>query len=376
MFVYVRSFSGMPGNSFAGSKIHRTFKAREIFDFDPSVKWFPHHMAKAKVAIPKKFPIVDLLVEVRDSRLPLTSAQFEQDSLVRLRPGKHRIVVLNKQDLVPKSVSRNSVSLLELRGTPVLATSAINNANVSEVISFITENVAVKFKSLGVVVMVTGLPNTGKSTLLNAMRAMCPNPALDKARAKTSGIPGSTNVVGKIQISTHNPKIFVLDTPGVMITKSAVEQEQDACDIMMKLAAVGAMPDTIAGITCLADYILFQLNRRGCFKYVSLFSLPGATNEIEEVVDSVARSMNDGTKRIDHHGATLKFIHLFREGSLGKISLDDLPKVEDVLAEFEAEKDFKFETEPPGPWGPSSYPVNTTLTRAIYSHRSGGVNYS
>jgi ribosome biogenesis GTPase A len=352
-------------NAFAG------FLPRESFNYDPDVKWFPHHMAKAKIAIPKKLPIVDLLVEVRDSRLPLTSAQFELESCVRLRPGKQRIVVLNKQDLVPKSVSRESVSLLELRGTPVLATSALNHSNVSEVVSFITENVRVKFKSLGIVVMVTGLPNTGKSTLLNAMRSLCPHPVEDKAPAKTSGIPGSTNAIGKIQISSHSPKIFVLDTPGVMITKSGIEDEEDAADIMMKLAAVGAMPDTVPGITAVADYILYKLNKGGMFKYVDIFSLTkGPSNDIDEVIDGAARSINNGTNRIDYHAGTLKFIHSFREGKLGKMCLDEIKEIDQVVNQLENETVFKFRTEPPGPWGPSRYPVDTSLTRAIYSNSS------
>lgn len=343
----------------------KDFRPREAFHYDPSVKWFPSDMAKARVAIPKRVPIVDLVVEVRDSRLPITSAQFELDCSVRLRSGKHRMVVLNKQDLVHRSVSKESVSLLELRGTPVLATSAINNSNVSEVLSFISENVRAKFKSLGVVVMVTGLPNTGKSTLLNAMRSLCSHPALDKARAKTSGIPGSTNVIGKIQISSHNPKIFVLDTPGVMITRSAIEREDDACDIMMKLAAVGAMPDTVPGISLVADYILFQLNRRRVFNYVDVFALSGPSNDIEQVIDSVARSINNGTDRIDHHGGTLRFIHMFREGKLGKVCLDDLDSVDSVVEKLQA-----FPSEPPGPWGPAAYPVNTSFDRAIYFPRA------
>ena len=348
------------------SSQYAEFQARESFPYDPSVKWFPHHMAKAKVAIPKKLPIVDLVVEVRDARLPITSSQFEVDSMIRMGPGKHRIVVLNKQDLVPKLVVRKSVSLLELQGTAVLSTSALNNSNVSAVMSFISDNVRAKFKSLGVTVMVTGLPNTGKSTLLNAMRSLAPNASLDKAPARTSGMPGSTTSIGRIQINAHHPKIYVLDTPGIMLTQSSVMEEDNAADVMMKLAAIGCMPDTVPGIELLADYVLFQLNKQKAFKYVEVCGLSEPTNDVAQVVDSLARSMSGGTSRIDHHGATLRFIHWFREGRFGKICLDELDDVDSVFAKLEKAKGYIFETEPPGPWGPETYPVNTLLSRAIY----------
>jgi len=342
------------------------FVPRGVFNFDPTVKWFPHHMAKAKVAIPKKLPIVDLLVEVRDCRVPITSSQFELDSLIRLRPHQQRIVILNKQDLVSKAVVRQAVSLLELEGTPVLSTSAVNASNITPIMNFITENVQPKFKSLGVNVMVTGLPNTGKSTLINAMRSASPHPALDKAPAKMSGFPGSTREIGRILLNSHHPKIYVLDTPGVMLTRSAVMSEDDAPDIMMKLAAVGCMPDTVPGVGLLADYVLYQLNKRGMLKYVSACGMEEPSNDIDQVIDGLARSMNKGNHRVDHHGATIKFIHNFREGRFGKVCLDEIPDVDTVLDKIEKEKNFEFPTEPPGPWGPETYPIQTLVRRAIY----------
>ena len=345
------------------------FVPRSDFHYDSDIKWFPHHMAKAKVTIPQKMPIVDLVVEVRDARLPMTSAQFELDYLIRLRPGRHRIVILNKQDLVGKEACRRSISLLELEGTPVLGTSALNGTNVKEVVEFLKENVEVKFKSLGITVMVAGLPNTGKSTLLNAMRSFVSNPALDKAPAKMSGMPGSTQQVSAIQISSHHPKIYVLDTPGVMLTKSALVDEYTGDDMMMKLAAVGCMPDTIPGISMVADYILFKLNSLHVFKYVDYFNLRGPSNDISEITDGVARHINNGSGRIDHHAGTLKFIHAFRQGKLGKVCLDELPDIDNILREIENRKNYKFPTEPPGPWGPETYPVDRLVERSIYKSR-------
>jgi ribosome biogenesis GTPase A len=346
------------------------FDSREVFKYDSDVKWFPHHMARAKVAIPKKLPIVDLVVEVRDARIPLTSAQFELDELIRLRPGRHRIVVLNKADLVQRQRTKDAVSLLELQGTPVLTTSALRETNINEVMRFISENVEVRFKSLGITVMVAGLPNTGKSTLLNAMRSFVKNPSLDKAPAKISGIPGSTQQVGMIQISAHHPKIYVLDTPGVMITKSALSHEDNSGDdVMMKLAAVGCIPDTVAGISHVADYILFTLNIAREFKYVDVFNLSSPSNDISKVIGGVARHINQGSSRIDHHAGTLKFIHMFREGKLGKLVLDELPNPDSVLKALEKETKFQFQTEPPGPWGPEKYPIDNLVSRSIYKSR-------
>jgi mitochondrial GTPase 1 len=347
------------------------FEPRSSFEFDPDLKWFPHHMAKTVVAIPKKIPIVDVVLEVRDARLPITSAQFEISDVMKLKPNTYRLVILNKVDLVPKLFSRRAVGLLELQGTPVLTTSAVNHSNISPLVDFITSNVKLKFKSLGVTVMVVGLPNTGKSTLLNAMKQACTNPSLDKASAKTSGMPGSTTQVGRIQISSHHPKIYVLDTPGVMFTKSGLEKISAPSEVMMKLAAVGSIPDTLTGYSTLCDYILFLLNQQKALDYVKIFRLNSPTNDSNEVVHAAAVSINGGTSRIDLNAGSAKFISMFRKGELGKICLDEIPSIEKISAEIEKQKMYLYETEPPGPWGPETYSSSTSpILRAIYKSSS------
>ncbi|KAG1927125.1 mitochondrial ribosome-associated GTPase [Pimephales promelas] len=174
--------------------------------------------------------------------------------------------------------------------------------------------------------MVIGVPNVGKSSLINAVRRTY----LKKGKAsKVGGEPGITKaVLTKIQVCDR-PIIHLLDTPGVLPPK--IENIETG----MKLALCGTILDHLVGEDIIADYLLFSLNRLERFSYVERYNLEEPCDDIQHVLKCIAVKLGK-TKRVkaitgvgnitvqmpDYSAAAYDFIRAFRKGELGKVMLD------------------------------------------------------
>ncbi|EOY09176.1 P-loop containing nucleoside triphosphate hydrolases superfamily protein isoform 2 [Theobroma cacao] len=195
------------------------------------INWFPGHMAAATRAIRNRLKLSDLVIEVRDSRIPFSSAH--QDLQPQLS-AKRRIIALNKKDLANSNVL-NLLELVEFK--------------LKEVIS----------REPTLLVMVVGVPNVGKSALINSIHQIASTrfPVQEKMKRATVGpLPGVTQDIAGYKIA-HQPSIYVLDTPGVLVPSIP------NVETGLKLALAGSVKDSVVGEDRIAQYLLAVLNTRG-----------------------------------------------------------------------------------------------------------------
>lgn len=348
-------------SSFAHSDAAEDFVVRDTFTFDTRPHWYIGHMSKGKTKMQERMKDVDVLLEVRDARAPFSSAQT--DLTKQFGDKALRLVVLNKSDLVTPNIGLAMRNVIEEGGQPCLLTAASENKNLIKIKRFAMDHIKAKHpRTLGVMLMVVGLPNTGKSTIINGLKQIAFSTA--RRQGKTSRLvkgvkwtqaraydePGVTRHVNFFQLSNH-PRMYCYDTPGVSLLKKKNDPERNT-----KLALIKTMPDQFAGEVYLADYLLWRLNREQAFAYVKELELPGPTDDVRYLASHVSALLAHRKRQLvtwtDVTAGAKFFIDLWRSGHLGKLCLDFIPNPEEVRRL----RLMRMQTEPPGPWGPPCYP--------------------
>lgn len=153
---------------------------------------------------------------------------------------------------------------------------------MSKVLSFISNNVSPQFKTVGAWVLVGGIPNVGKSTIINAVRKK--DESINhskKSGARTGGVPCITKSITGFKIIS-DPPTFMMDTPGIIIPKIKEESEDG-----LKLAVCANIRDGILEYELVCDYLLYKLNKEGVFNYVNRYQMPmrRPTDSIHELTN-------------------------------------------------------------------------------------------
>ncbi|CAL9040475.1 unnamed protein product [Musa banksii] len=220
------------------------------------INWFPGHMAAATRAIRDRLRLADLVIEVRDARIPLSSANEDLQSLLSC---KRRIIALNKKDMANPNIMHRWVQHFESCKQDCLSMNAHLKSSVSQLLAL----VELKLKEVisrepTLLVMVVGVPNVGKSSLINSIHQIANSrfPVQEKIKCATVGpLPGVTQDIAGYKIA-NRPSIYVLDTPGVLVP-SIPDIETG-----LKLALTGAVKDSVVGEERIAQYLLAILNSR------------------------------------------------------------------------------------------------------------------
>ena len=285
-----------------------------------NLQWYPGHMTKAKRQMQEDLKLIDLIIELVDARIPLSSRNPDIDELGK---NKARLILLNKSDLADERYNEQWSAYFQKKGFYVVKVNAKSVAGLKSIQGAIQEACKAKIerdrrrgiKNRPIRAMVVGIPNVGKSTFINSYAG--------KACAKTGNKPGVTK--GKQWIRL-NKTLELLDTPGILWPKF---EDQE---VGKRLAFIGSIKDEILNLEELSlellDYI--RTNYPGLLNTRYGIEEEGTPVSLLEAVADKRKCLIRG-QEIDYAKAAGIVMEEFRNGKIGRITLE-FPPVEEETA--------------------------------------------
>ncbi|MEK5417661.1 ribosome biogenesis GTPase YlqF [Paenibacillus odorifer] len=283
-----------------------------------AIHWFPGHMTKARRQIEDKLKLIDVVIELLDSRLPLSSRNPMIDDILRDKP---RLIILNKADLADPEITRKWLAYFKEQGHvahPVDASTGTGVKEIPEQVKLllkekIDRQIARGMNPRAMRALIVGIPNVGKSTLINRMAG--------KSIAATGDRPGVTK--GQQWIKTGG-NLELLDTPGILWPKF---EDQD---VGYRLAVTGAIKEEILNIEDIAFYAVKYLVKDYGSRFKERFGIEKLPEDLENPDEIVAVMEAVGRKRgclisggrVDLEKASRALLHELRAGKLGRFTLE------------------------------------------------------
>lgn len=274
-----------------------------------SLQWYPGHMTKARRELAALVPSQDVIIEVLDARLPAASSN---PLITELRGKKPVIKVLTKSDLADPAVTAAWVAQLGAQpGTSAFAATTDDPQAIRKRIAQLTKGMAAhRGPDKPVRALIAGVPNVGKSTLINVL--------VGKAVAKVGNKPAVTKVQQKVVLGSG---MAITDSPGLMWPK--IDDERRA----FRLALAGSIPDTALDYLTIGMFAAEYFLARYPALVVARYKLDATPASAEALLTEVGRQrggLRAGGK-VDLHTASEILVHEFRNGALGRISLEEPP---------------------------------------------------
>lgn len=288
------------------------------------INWYPGHMAKTKKQIIQDLKLIDVIVEILDARIPLSSQNPDVKAYTK---NKKKVVVLNKADLADEKETNNWIKYFEKNNITAVATESNSGKGIHDVIRAIksvTQEEQEKFTNKGRIgksirVMILGIPNVGKSSFINRITK--------KVSAQVGNKPGVTRQKQWIKVEDG---IELMDTPGVLWPKFQTEE------IGLNLAFTGTIKDDILEKTEIAFQLMKYLINNYAQNVIERFKLDESSvkkimeqdieenDKILEIIDMIAKKRGAilSGARIDYEKISGIILEDFRSGKIGRITIE------------------------------------------------------
>ncbi|MCM3782984.1 ribosome biogenesis GTPase YlqF [Neobacillus mesonae] len=283
-----------------------------------TIQWFPGHMTRARRQIQEKLKLIDVVIELTDSRLPLSSRNPMIDEILQ---GKPRMILLNKSDLADPKVTEEWIKYFKDEGHTALAIDANTGTGVKDIPATaklllkekIDKQIAKGMNPRAIRALIVGIPNVGKSTLINRLAG--------RNIAATGDRPGVTKGQQWIRVGKE---IELLDTPGILWPKF---EDQN---VGYRLAVTGAIKEEILNVEDIAFFAIKYLSQYYWPAMQERYGLSEPPKDSEDPDQIVAIMEEIGRKRgaimsggrVDLEKASSLMLRELRAGKLGRFSLE------------------------------------------------------
>lgn len=277
-----------------------------------NINWYPGHMKKTKEAIKKSLSLVDIVYEIVDSRIPISSQNPDIDGIIGDKP---RIKILNKSDLADEKSNIEWIEYFKKVGIPAILVDSINNKGLDDLINLsyiLTEGKRKRLELKGIKnkpirAMIVGIPNVGKSTLINSLSK--------RKGAKVGNRPGVTKSNQWIKVKGN---IELLDTPGILWPKFEDK------NVALNLAFTGAIKDELLDIENLTIKLVEKLNTISEDYIQKRYKVSIEDKSPYEIIVEIGKKrgciISGG--EVDFSKACNIILDEFRKGVMGRITLE------------------------------------------------------
>lgn len=276
------------------------------------INWYPGHMKKTKEMVQNNLKLVDVVIELLDARIPLSSKNPDIDRLAKNKP---RVVVLNKSDLSDKNKLNRWISYYQSKGIKAIPVDTLKGSGVNKIVEECKNVTKEKMEALkekgrkqrAIRVMIVGVPNVGKSSLINKLTG--------RKSTQTGDRPGVTK--GKQWVKLKGD-LELLDTPGILWPKF---EDQN---IALNLAFTRAIKDEILDIDTLGLKFIEKMSEIEPEKLKARYKLDSLGEEPLETMEMIGRKRGFilGKNELDYTRIAKTVLNEFREGKIGRITLE------------------------------------------------------